>query len=190
MKGKKGLFCSTVLIVLMVVTSCAPTTKLTSLWRDDRYDKPLNNVMVIGVAKRPASRRIFEREFTYQFKERGVNAVPSFQVLPSEEMLEKETIVSKIKEMDIDTVLITSLTDQKVVSTQVRYYQRYASSYKEVYKDKLVSLETNLFDAKTEKLIWAATSDTFLKDGANVNNEIRNLVNIMIKQLSDDGLLK
>jgi hypothetical protein len=190
MKRKKGLFCSAALIALLVMTSCAPTTKLTSLWKDERYDKPLNKVMVIGVAEKPVNRRIFEREFTYQLKELGVDTVPSFQIFPWDEMLEKDIIVSKIKELDIDTVLITSLTDKKVINTEVRYYQTYASSYSAVYSDKLVSLETNLFDAGTEKLIWAATSDTFLKDGANVNKEIRKFINIMIKQLSEDGLLR
>jgi hypothetical protein len=190
MKRKKGLFCSAALITLLVMTSCAPTTKLTSLWKDERYDKPLKKVMVIGVAEKPVNRRNFEREFTYQLKERGVDAVPSFQILPSEEMLEKDIIVSKIKELDIDTVLITSLTDKRVVNTQVRYYKVYAGSYRAVYKDKLVSLETNLFDSKKENLIWSAMSDTFLKDGANVNKEISKFIKVMIKQLSEDGLLK
>jgi hypothetical protein len=190
MKRKKSLFCSAGLIALLVMTSCATTTKLTSLWRDENYDKPLNKIMIIGVAEKPVNRRIFEREFTHQLKERGVDTVPSFQVFPWDQMLEKDIIVSKIKEMEIDTVLITSLSDKRVVNTEVRYYQRYASSYKEVYKDKLVSLETNLFDAGTEKLIWSATSDTFLKDGAYVNKEIRKFINVMIKQLSEDGLLK
>src|SRR5512135_1558724 len=97
---------------LMIMSACT-TTALTSVWRDSAYrGGPLKKVLIIGVFKSPSVKRFFEDEFTRQLKARGVEVVPSYTVFPEEdEILSKETIVDKIKELKMDSVLVTRVVD-------------------------------------------------------------------------------
>ena len=178
------------IISLLLITSCA-STKLYSVWRDEGYRDHIKRVFIIGVSPKPVIRRIFEREFVNQLKSHGVDAVASNQVIPSDKMLDKETIVSKIKDLDIDTVLITRLAEKKTITTYVRdWYGYYSGNYGRVFKDELVSLETNLYEVRTGKLIWSASSETILMEGRSIYRNIESLVKVMVKHLSEEKFIK
>jgi hypothetical protein len=164
---------------------------LYSVWRDEGYIGHINKVFIIGASPKPVIRRIFEREFVNQLKSRGVDAVASHQVIPSDEMLDKETIVSKIKGLDIDTVLITRVAEKKTLVRDFRdWYVYYTGSHRRVFKEELVSLETNLYEVRTGKLIWSASSETVLMEGRSIYRNIESLVKVMVKQLSEEKFVK
>jgi hypothetical protein len=48
-------------------------------------------------------------------------------------------------------------------------------------------LETNLYDAKTEELIWAAQSETY--DPSNINSFIKGYVKSTLERMQKDGLI-
>ena len=198
-------------IFLFILTSCA-TTKLNSVWRDDNYSGKIKRVLVVGVIKRPALRRFFEQEFVQQLKARGTDAVAGFTVLPPDEEVDKNLIASKLKELDADGVLITSLVDMKTIETYIPgevYYEHayyappvhyrewdsyYSRSYRAFYKpgytvkDEVVIMETNLYEAGSEKLVWSALSETFVEGSSN--DLTRSFVQVMIKDLSEKNLLE
>jgi hypothetical protein len=164
---------------------------LNYVWRDEGYSSHIKKVFIIGVSPKPVIRRIFEREFVNQLKSHGVDAVASHQVIPSDEMLDKETIVSKIKDLDIDTVLITRLAEKKTTTTYFNdWYGYYSGSHRIVYKEELVSLETNLYEVRTEKLIWSALSETVLFQELSIYKKIQSLVEVMVKHLSEEKFIK
>jgi hypothetical protein len=205
---KTGIIFATFLFIL---TSCA-TTKLNSVWRDDNYNRKFNKVLVIGVIKKPALRRFFEGEFVQLLKARGTDAVEGFTVLPSDKEVGKDVIASKLKELDADGVLITRLVDKKTLETYIpgevytehahyappvhyREWDSYHSrSYRTVYKpgytikNEVVIVETNLYDAVSEKLVWSALSETFVEGSSD--DLIRSFVQIIIKDLSEKNLLE
>jgi hypothetical protein len=149
-----------VLIIILSVslTSCA-TTDVTSVWKDESYGNQIKKICVIGAAQKPGIRRIFEREFVNQLKALGVYAVPSHQYISDDKMMDKDIVISKIKELDIDAVIITRLLEKKRIVKQIPgYYTHmrhyYATSYKSScpygYNCKdVVVLETNLYEVKT-----------------------------------------
>jgi hypothetical protein len=51
----------------------------------------------------------------------------------------------------------------------------------------IVSLETNLYEAEQEMLIWSITSESF--NPGSVNSTVKELSKIIVKRLSKDGLL-
>ena len=53
--------------------------------------------------------------------------------------------------------------------------------------DEVVSLETNLYETETGKLIWSAFSDTYV--GTASEQEIKSFVEVIIKSLSDNQLI-
>ncbi len=202
MKSNKKCFLALSLIVALTIISCA-STSLTSVWKDDNYQGNIKNVLIIGISKEVAKKRYFEDEFARQLEAYGVRAVASYKYFPSEEMLPIDAVVSKVGEMNIDAVLITRVVDKKIVETYVGradYYRPpnyhrgwrnyYTKSYNQGYvvKDEVVVLETNLYDAETEKIIWSAMSETF-KNGAE-EGLIKEYVGLLIKNMSEKGLLK
>jgi hypothetical protein len=181
------------------MASCA-TTNLTSVWKDVDYSGSIGKVFIIGAAEKANVRKVFESEFVNQLRSRGIDAVPSNEFIPYEKMLDKETILSKVKELNIDKVLITQLTERKKVeylpagygSASDVWYSYREINYKESCKlgyacEELVALETNLYDVRTEKLIWSALSETSIEDGQY--NLIRSFIKAIIDNLSEKELL-
>lgn len=204
---KSGISFKTValfLIFLLMMTSCA-TTELKSVWKDDNYTGKIKRVLVIGVIKRPGLKRFFEHEFVQQLEARGIDAVAGYTVLPTAEEVDKDIIGSKLKELNLDGVLIARLVDSKTVERYIpgdidygnTYYpppahymgwpSYYARSYGVVYspgytvKNEVVIMETNLYEAGSEKLVWSALSETFVHDDSN--KLIKSFVQVMIKKL-------
>ena len=194
-----------VIAFLLLFTSCA-STKLTGSWKDDQYSGTIKKVLVIGMSKKSTVKRLFEMEFARQFKALGIDAVSGFRVLPSEFKLDKAVLVAKVKELNIDAVLITRLIDKKTIETYYPggvyasthgYYNDmhdfYGRSYDYIfvpgrrYEQEILHLETNLYDTGTEKLIWSALSKTF-PQGA-VKKEINTFIAVMMKKLAADNML-
>ena len=180
-------------ISLLLMTSCA-STKLYSVWRDESYSGKIKKVFIIGASNKPDIRRKFEHEFVNQLKSRGVDAVASNQLIPSDKMLDKETIVSKIKALDIDAVLVTKLVKKKKVLQEIghsSWYNNYSGGYTtQTYTDELVSLETNLYEVWTEKLIWSVLSETYLMEERNRYRIMKALVKVIVKKLSEEKFIK
>ena len=160
--------------------SCA-TTKITETWKDDGYrGAPFSDLFVIGVAKEEKTRRSFENKFVEKLKAAGIQAVASSSVMESDQKIEKAAILAAIEKLDIDAVLVTrliSLTEEEIRSPSTGeygrpgdYHGRYSRDYGTAYgyshqpahytTSVRVGLETKLYDVRTEKLIWAATSKT------------------------------
>jgi hypothetical protein len=58
-------------------------------------------------------------------------------------------------------------------------------------QDEIVSLETNLYDSQTDKLIWSALSDTFIGtlEGGVDNSSIKSFIQVIINKLSADNMI-
>ena len=193
-------------IFLFIMTSCA-TTELKNVWRDSDYGGKIKKVLVIGVINRPGLKRFFENEMVQQLEARGIDAVAGYSVLPADKEADKDVIVSKLEELDADGVLIATLVERKTVETYVTGHANYAPqahyrgahsyysrSYRLAYspghtvRDEVAVVETNLYDAGSEQLVWSALSQTLV--GGNSNEIIRSFVQVMIKDLFKRNLLK
>jgi len=200
--------------VLFMVTGCA-TTEFTSEWRDQSFRGQPQKFMVIGMAKKPVLRRVFEDEFVHQLKRAGTDAVASYAVLPDGKLPEHQVIAAKMKELRADAVLITRLVDRKVVRTYVpgridhpmgfwydRYpgyygswpsYYNYGSSFMYspgyIDEDQYALMETCLYAVGNgENLIWSATSETMIN--RSDQKMIKSFIEAMVDKLQEQGLLK
>jgi hypothetical protein len=193
--------------VCLLVISCATTTKLTHIWTDEAYrGSPVSDVLVIGVSDKEAVRRSFEDKFVKQLKETGIEAVSSAAAISSDKELDKEAIVSSIKKLGVDAVLVTHLLgvdkEEKyhpptgyVAPAYYRrgYYGYYGQVYDHVHTPGYyttytkVRLETNLYEAKTEDLIWSGQSETW--DPTSKMEVIDSVISVVIKNLQKNKLL-
>ncbi len=192
------------LLMAIVVSACA-TTQLNAVWRDPAYLAHPNKIMVIGVAKNPLNRRLFEDEFVQQLKARGTDAIASYTVLPDAQQNDQPAIAKKVVELGADTVLITRMVSKKVVQVYVPgtpyfpppYYDTwpnyYGYGYRNMYtpgyiaNDEYAIIETNLYEAKTDKLIWAASSETGISDSDPYL--IKSYIDVMVNNMIGQGLL-
>ena len=195
-----GLF----ILIAMLVTACA-STQLTSVWKDPSYQTRPAKIMVVGVAKNPLNRRLFEDEFVQQLKSRGTDAIASYTVLSDEQQGDPAAIAKKVTELGADTVLITRLVSKKIVQVYVPgspYYpppfygtwpDYYGYGYRYMYTpgyiadDEYAVIETNLYEAKSNKLIWAASSETGINNSDQ--NLIQSYIGVMVKTMIGLGLL-
>ena len=211
---KKGISAipsvGSLLMVLVLTTfllaGCAET-KVTSVWVDPEYQgKGIDNIFVVGVSKDGGLRRIFEDEFVNLFKGKGVKAMASYRVLPDEDLRDEKIMDSKVKESGSETILMTRLIDIRkdtqyippdyVYALPAYYYGGWHGYYNQAYmvspgymvEYETAVLETNVYDLKTDKLIWSARSDA-PTDG-KMGKHIKEFVRSIISQLVEAKLIK
>ena len=192
-------------LIALVIAGCA-TTRLTSSWKDPAYRGRVGKILVVGVAKIPANKRLFEDEFVRQFKARGTDAIASYTVMPDDKQGDNDVIAATMKEQGADAVLISSLVSKKTVHTYVpgsgthltayngTWREYYTSGYQAVYnsgyiaEDEYALMETNLYDAANEKLIWGATSETELQ--SSNQDAVRSFIDVMVNAIGKQKLLR
>ena len=188
----------------MLVTACA-TTQLNAVWKDPSYQTRPHKIMVIGVAKSPVNRRIFEDEFVQQLNAHGTKAIASYTVLPDRQEGDHAVIAAKLAQLGADTVLITRMVSKKTVQFYVpgtayyppppygRWPDYYGLGYEAMYtpgymaEEEFAIIETNLYEARNDKLVWSASSETGMHGPDQ--NRIRSYIEIMVKNMAGQGLL-
>jgi len=190
----------------LMLSSCASTV-MTGSWKDPAYSSgPFKKLMVVGVAKREVMRRSFENSFATQLQLHGVQGIPSGTFSPGTEQLDKDAMAAKLAELGCDGVLITRLVDQRTKTTyypptgyavpvayRAGYYAYYTGAYAIAYspgyteESTTVSLETNLYDARTGSLVWTGLTDTELYGDPFA--QVEEFVGIVVKEMAGETLL-
>ena len=160
----------------------------------------------MGVSKDGGIRRIFEDEFVALFKQKGVIATSSYRVVPDEDLQNEKMLDIKVRESGSDTILMTRVLDIRkdtqyippdyVYAPPAHYYGGWHGYYNRAYmvspgytvEYETAMLETNLYDLKTDKLIWSARSDA-PTDG-KVGKHIKDFSRSIINQLVEAKLIK
>jgi hypothetical protein len=160
-------------------------------------------MVVIMVARTEHLRDMFEGRFVGELRARGNKATQSHKIVPFEELRDKELAKSKIKSTDADTVLIARLVGSKTIETYVpgaihgvpighsywgTYYEIVFVDYGYTGDMEVSYIETNLYDVKTEKLIWSARSKTERTKGEQ--QLINTFIDIIVKKLSSDKIIQ
>jgi hypothetical protein len=184
--------------IAFLIISCGGT-ELTQKQVDDAYTgKPVSDILVIAITGNEHNRRTFEKKFVARLKSVGVDAIASEKAIPMPADLElkKETILDAVHQHKNDAVIITHLIgkEEKDAYTRAdidrhRFFGFYRSRYRTAHNpgyastSTTVRLETNLYDVKTEKLMWSGQSKTWSKDSTNqiINDVIDTVINDLQK---------
>lgn len=202
MKRSTKLFCFLLCVCVPLFVSCA-ATKIHDSWKDREYQGHPQNMAVIMAARTEYLREMFEGRFAAELRARGINAVQSHKLVTFEELKDRELVKSRIKSSDADTVLISRLVDSKTIDTyepgQIHgipvHYAYWGTYYQVVFIDygytgdiQVAQIETNLYDVKTEKLIWSARSKVERSYGEQ--QLINMFIDRILKKLSSDDIIK
>lgn len=188
-------------LVIAQVPACASTT-ISSSWKDQSYQVRPKKIMIIGIAKGPASKRTLEDEFVRQLRVLGTDAISSYAILPDDKDRNKDVIAAKMKEQGADAVLITRVANRKTVYTASEldlyappfYYGTWQNYYGfgvdnmfspgYVEATRYAVMETNVYDANDDKLVFSASSETEISgtDQKFIKSYVRVMVENMVRQ--------
>jgi len=203
MKLHMKLLSCCALIFLFLLNSCA-SSKITGEWKDPELGtKKYTSILVIGVAKQPDRRKFYEDAFAKELNRQGVMAIASHTIIPRDKMQDKDTVVKSIEGLRVDGVIVTRLQgikEQRQVpqgkTYQIPYGNMYdyynnsfstapARSYAETHE--YLQLESNLYDAETEKLAYSITTDTFVRQ--KFESRLTAYIETVVRQLQRNNLL-
>ena len=187
MKKNSVKYLGCLFFVVFLMLSCAGT-EVSQTKVDDSYKgQPMSNILVIAITGNEHNRRSYEKKFVARLKSVGVDAIASEEVLPMppDLQLKKETILDVVNQYKNDAVIITQLIGKEKEDVFTRGGGRrigffsYARDPGYSSTNTTVRLETNLYDAKTGKLIWSGQSKTMSKDSTDqiINEVIKAVIN-------------
>lgn len=200
-------------LILVFAVSCSPSTKIIGSWTGPNTPtEPYKSIFVTGITDNLVARQAFENDIDSQLEARKVTAVSSFDIIPpgfKATEANKEAVLNAIREGGSDAILTVALLDQTSETRYVPgttmyspmgyggYYGRfygYYSYYNPVMydpgyysTDKKYYLEMNLYDAKTETLVWSAQSET--TNPSSIETFSRTFSEMVVNRLIKDGLI-
>ena len=186
---------------IVLLASCA-NTKVVEHWADPDFNAKLKNIMVLSLNQSDKSRRLFENSFLDALKQRNIQSLASYTLLPSNEDLDKEKVKAAITGSDIDAVLVlrsVKITKEErhvqAQSSSTRYnsFYSYVGEYRPTYSayttdDTLVHMETNLYAVDGEKLIWTGKTESF--NPSDVNAYLVDLTKTVLDKIDKTGFIQ
>jgi hypothetical protein len=203
----------TALLVCILLSSCA-NTKFTKQWVDEDFNKePYDDILVLAVADKMGNRQDAENYIVKKLGEAGIDAIPSYDILPKTETIDREAVARAIDGLQLDAVIVmyaTGITEEEYYIPARRFgvysgygyshahyssfYDYYPHTYTYVYlpgydnTHSVVTLETSLFDLRSGKMVWSGQSNTFAPD--SVDDVIHNITVLTIKELQKKKIIK
>ena len=190
------------LFACVVLTSaCTTGVKPIGEWRDPAYTGKIDNILIVGATSRSTRRRVFEDLFVEALATTNVRSVTSYSLVINTLELSRDTVMQAIEGQNIDAVLVTRLlgvkekevykipSDYDHHDDYVEYFDLAVSQSNRGYYSqfKVVTLETNVYDARSGNLIWSMQSDTI--DRTAPRHVLRDQINLTIHMLGNQGLL-
>lgn len=203
-------------ISIITLFSCSSTnTMITGTWRnpDLSQGKPYESIMVTALTDNVNAKSIVENDLAAKLSEQGKEVSKSMDVFPpnfSDEMNDKEKILGRIRNNGTDAIITISLIDKDTETRYIPgnyaynpvpafgYYGRFWGYYSHWYprmfaepgyytEDKIYYLETNLYDANTEELLWSAQSETLNPEDLTAFS--REFTERIVNEMNQDGIL-
>jgi hypothetical protein len=195
------------LAVLLLGTAVTAKTKFQSVWKSPEAAGVAlggQKVAALVIDKDESLRMAGEEALSRELTARGMQGVPSYRIVPKEELRNAEQARGWYEKAGVQAVVVLRVvTDEKrktyTTSTWMSpYYSSfwgyYGYGWTAVYDpgyirvDRVVSLETLIYSMAKNTLVWAGVSETENpKEPASVVAEV---VKEAVKEMHDQGLAK
>ncbi|WP_267221427.1 hypothetical protein [Dyella silvae] len=180
-----------------VLLGACSTFSVSNQWKDPSWNGPsADNVLVVGITKSDTYRHIFEDTFVQQLQAAGVQARQSYSQSPAGVTSEK--LGDVIKSTGAQVVLTTRVqrVEQKLsvtpgVPESGGFYGWYGGAWAstpDVTQYDAVTLETTAWDMKTQKIVWAVTTEGV--GTSNITRATQDLAKTIIPKLKADGIIR
>ena len=200
------------IILLLVIAGCN-SSRITSSWKaGDAEVRKYDKILVLGLT-RESDRSIqenMENHLVGDLKEFGYNAVSSLQEYGPKvfDKMDEEAAIEKLKDSGVDAVITIVLLDKKKESRYVPgtlYYSPYGYYYnrfwgyrvvlsRRIYEtgyyvtDTKYFWESNLYDMKTQKLIYSVQTRSF--EPASLESMAHDYGTLIVKNMVREKVLQ
>lgn len=202
------------LFLFTLVNSCSSPTAIISSWEKDNLQKDYDNVMVAALTTTETSKVTLENELVESLEDNeNVDAHKSMEALPPdivESDNQKAKIFENLQSSGVDGILTVSVIDKDTEARYVPgttvynpinaygYYGTFWDYYDYWYPqfsapgyytlDKVYYLESNLYDAETEELVWSAQSQTY--NPIDLESFADNYSDEIVDELDDQDIIE
>jgi len=191
-------------VLLAALCGCA-TTELTNTWKDPQYrGGPVKKIMVVGISNQASARRTFEDAFAEILKANGVEAVPSYTVVPEDGQMAEDKLRTAVEQSGADGVLITRMVERQTKTTitpaapmpigaRRSYYGYYSGAWigyyepATVHQFEYIVAETTLFVAANPQPVWSGTTRTM--ESKDIRAATEGFAKPVIGALKKEGLI-
>lgn len=207
----KKILLGSLTLMLIFMMSCGVGTKVTGSWtKPEHQPQNFKKICVLGIGANSVNRRTFEDVMQTKLLNLGYPVVAALDYLPPNAAIgtiTKEIVEEIFTNAGIDAVFTMSLRHEEDTrryvpgsSAYVPYYYNtgfynYYGGYGGYYYSPgyytgsvQIYLEANLFNLKTDELIWSAETKT--TDVTNVQKVAEQFSDVIIKDFVEHNVLK
>jgi hypothetical protein len=210
-RGIKKLFLLLPIALVGAAFMHASSPKLELSWRNPDYTGGNNfkNILVLALNGQAANRAQFEDELVAAIAGTGVQAQPSYAFLPRPNAtpIDMTNLRWVVQQQKFDAIVVSRLTKRDTTTTYVpgqvytpfpfynTFYGYYGALAPVIYTpgymqtERIAQVETNFYStAKPDgQLVWTGTTNAF--NVGSVNNVIKDLVKVTVKELEKQDIL-
>jgi hypothetical protein len=200
-----------VLVVLSSLLCSCATTTLVDTWRNPTLNVPrLKKVLVVSITKKDASRVVYEDIISSELTRRGVEALAGYRLMQGAPKSDYNTLQRAVQQSGADGVLtLQTIKVEQQTTIQPGYVTTYPGNwYPEAFPTwdlygyygsmanygptyistyDIATLQVNLFDTASGKLLWAATVES--SEPEKVISVGKDVARIVVESLIKEGLI-
>lgn len=201
--------------IAVVLYGCAPTTQITGSWNNPNIpDQAYDRVFVAALTSDVGAKQVMEDQLAEALERQGIRTGKASDVFSpnftDNDAQDKEKLLSKIRDDKYDAILTISLIDKDsetryvpgnyAYSPVARYrwygdfWGYYTYWYPSIYEpgyytqDRVYFIETNLYDAGSEKLVWSGQSESYNPTDLEMFSE--DYAEVIVDELGDEALIR
>jgi hypothetical protein len=201
--------------LLIILLGACTSTKITGTYKNPEVQQSYNHVFVVGIMSDQTISKNAEDHLVKVLKARKIEATPNPNIFTPDMKLTEErraTVKQNLIEKGYDSVLTFSLVSVEDKEDYVpgsytpapyypprygyygSYYGYYGYHAPQVYnpgyytRSTVYTMEANLYDVKSEKLVWSARSETV--DPTSSAGFAKEYAEVITYRMLKDGVLK
>lgn len=191
-------------IALASAVACSQSMKLVRSWSDPALTEgSVKSVFVIGVSTSPVMRKTYEDTFYLALSSKTLKVTQGYELVPDLQTVDKDAVVAELKKRGVTHVMVSRVVDRKQVEQyhppsyvsvgvggygypgyyggwypymSVGYTTMASPGYTTLHT--VVSVESNLYDINTEKMVWTGLSEGYPDD--NPTDSFKPYINQLI----------
>lgn len=213
-----ALYIFTALFIISLLGGCSKTSVTGVWKKSDYVGQPLKSVLVVALTGDQRNKALWENIMADKLNQNGLSALPAVSAFPGDPKITEDEIMEYVRNQGLEGVLVTRLVDTKKKEVyyppsgggyygshyggyyggRYGFYNSFGSYYPHVYDavytpgytttHTTVLLETNLYLASSQELIWSMSSDTF--DPKSINQLVESVSKKVVQTLQKDELIR
>jgi len=200
-------------MILAVMAGCKASTDFTGTWKNEQAESgDIQTILVTALTSRVNVRQTAEDDLAAALQTMGYKTVKSLDVMPPKftetKELNKEALFAKIEETGADAILTVALIHEETENRyapgstpyapmRFGYYGNFWGYYNAWYpaltatgyyeEDKIYFIETNLYDATTQELLWSGQSQTY--NPGSLSRFSKEFATVVVSEMEKAGVL-